>query len=216
MKAGIENARTTSRWKGTPSIRLAHRLNERCIDLFCELAIDSSPDVPWPPVLPNRDLWVRLDAAARKRLAEFPFVIVDVRFKDETWWRSLGQEALAPPWDDLISDATPQRYDYLALETLMFAWHVAREDRQVAQMLLAMAPAVAECVAALTMQQVRALGLHGARFLRIRWDDKPQFWRELLISALDEDEAALAELQRDAKLLFCGELLHVTPSQRSS
>ena len=215
MKAGIENSRASSRWRGTPSIRLAHQLNERCIDLFCELAIDSSPDVPWPLVSSNRDLWVRLDAAARKRLAEFPFVIVDVRFKDETWWRSLGQEPPAAPRDHAISSAIPQRYDYLALETLMFAWHLAREDRQVARMVFAMAPAVVECVAALTMQQVRALGFHGARFLRIRWDDKPRFWRELLISACDEDEAALTALHRDAKLLFCGELLHVTPSQRS-
>jgi hypothetical protein len=197
-------------WKGVPSIRLAQQLNEQCIDLFCELAIDSSPEIPWSLVASNRDLWIRLDASARKRLAVFPFVIVDVRFQDEAWWRSRDQERPAAPRAHAASSAVPStRYDYLALETLMFAWQVAREDGHVAQIVFAMTPAVADCIAALTMQQVRTIAIEGSRFLRIRWDDEPQFWRELLICAREGDEAALTALRRDAKLLFCGELILV-------
>jgi hypothetical protein len=198
------------KWKGAPSIRLAQQLNEQCIDLFCELAIDSSPDVPWSLVASNRDLWIRLDATARKRLAVFPFVIVDVRFKDEAWWRSAGQERPVALRAHAGSSAMPStRYDYLVLETLMFAWQVAREDRHVAQLVFAMTPAVADCIAALTMQHVRTIAVEGSRYLRIRWDDEPQFWRELLICAREGDEAALTALRRDAKLLFCGELIQV-------
>lgn len=209
QKSGDQQS-SRPKWQGVQSIRLAQQLNEQCIDLFCELAIDSSPEVPWPLVASNRDLWIRLDAFARKRLAVFPFVIVDVRFKDVSWWQGVGHERPTAPPAHAVSVAMPStRYEYLALETLMFAWQVAREDRHVAQMVFAMTPAVADCIAALTMQQVRTIAVEGSRFLRIRWDDEPQFWRELLICAREGDEAALTALRRDAKLLFCGELIRV-------
>lgn len=122
----------------------------------------------------------------------------------------MGQEPPAAPPVQTVSSAVPStRYDYLALETLMFAWQVAREDGHVAQIVFAMTPAVAVCIAALTMQQVRTIAIEGSRFLRIRWDDEPQFWRDLLICAREGDEAALTALRRDAKLLFCGELIQV-------
>lgn len=197
-------------WRGAPSIRLAHQLNEQCIDLFCELAIDSSPEIPWSLVTANRDLWIRLDASARKRLAQFPFVIVDVCFKDEAWWRTVAQAQPAAPRTHTAPGTMPStRHDHLVLETLMFAWQAAREDRYIAQMVFAMTPQVADRIAALTMQQVRTIAVEGSRYLRIRWDNEPQFWRELLICAREGDEAALTELRRDAKLLFCGELIQV-------
>ena len=199
------------RWRGAPSIRLAHQLNERCIDLFCELAIESSPENPWSIIVSSRDLWCRLDAAARKRLAVFPFAIVDVRFKAELWWRAMSEHGLAMSGGASGSNSTPwSRYEWLALETLLCAWQVAREDRGVAQMIFAMRPSVAECIAGLTMQQVRTIAIGGAQALRIRWDDDPKFWRELLLAVREDDDRTLATLRREAKLLFGGELLQTS------
>lgn len=199
------------RWKGAPSIRLAHQLNERCIDLFCELALESSPENPWSIIASSRDLWCRLDTAARKRLAVFPFVIVDVRFNDESWWLAMSEQGRATAGSSSSFTETPwSRYAWLALEALMCAWQVAREDRGIAQMLFAMRRTVADRIAALTMQQVRTIATGGAQALRIRWDDDPKFWRELLLAAREEDEGTLAMLRREAKLLFGGELLRIS------
>lgn len=199
------------KWKGAPAIRLAHQLNERCIDLFCELAIESAPENPWSAVVSNRDLWCRLDAVSRKRLAAFPFVIVDVRFKDDVWWQAMIEHEPAAVGSSAAPGSTPwTRYEWLALEALLCAWQIAREASGVAQLIFAMQPSVAARVAALTMQQVRAIAVAGTQALRIRWDDDPKFWRELLLALRDEDASALATLRREAKLLFGGELLNVS------
>jgi hypothetical protein len=100
-------------------------------------------------------------------------------------------------------------YEDLALETLMFAWQVSREDRHIAQIVFGMVPLVADRIATVTMKQVRTIAPESSKSLTMRWGDDSQFWRELLISAKDADESALARLRHDAKLRFCGELIHV-------
>lgn len=199
------------KWKGARSIGLAHQLNHQFIELCCELALDCTSGDPFPIVAAHRDLWTRLDTTARKRLSLFPFVIVDLRFGDVEWWRmAAGNGAHGR---GRAADAAPAaRWDWLALETLMFGWQVAREDRSVASMLFAMPPPVADCIAVLTMQQVRTLAVENARCLRLRWDNDSRLWRELLIAAREPNEAALQALRREAKLHFCGELIHAQPA----
>ena len=94
----------------------------------------------------------------------------------------------------------------------MFGWQVAREDRSVASMIFAMPPSVADCIATLTMQQVRTLAVESAKSLRLRWDNHPRLWRDLLLAAREPDDAALEALRREAKLHFCGELIHAQPA----
>lgn len=65
------------------------------------------------------------------------------------------------------------------------------------------------CVAALTMQQVRTLAVESAKYLRLRWDNHPRLWRDLLVAAREPDDAALEALRREAKLHFCGELIGI-------
>lgn len=194
-------------WSGATSIHMAHQLNARYTDLFCEMAIEAAPEVQWPQVSLNRDLWSRLDLESRRCLAEFPFVIVDLRFRDVDWWHNVStdsHEGVNYPDGIRIS-----RSECLVLETLMFAWQSAREDPSVAQMFFAMAPPVADGIAAMTMQQVRRAALLSAKFLRIRWEGEPRFWRELLIAARAADAESLKALRRDAKLLFVGELIQL-------
>ncbi|MCC7253221.1 hypothetical protein [Hyphomicrobium sp.] len=195
------------KWKGADAIGLAQQLNEQFIELFCELCFDAQCGNPFPLVATHRDLWGRLDPISRKRLALFPFVIVDLRFGDAAWWRMAARNGAQARIS--ADGATPvTRWEWLALETLMFAWQVAREDRGVALMIFGMPPLVAECIATLTMQQVRTFAVECAKRLRIRWDDDPKFWRELLIAAREPEETTLQSLRREAELHFCGELIH--------
>lgn len=199
------------RWKGARSIGLAHQLNQQFIELCWELSLDGASASPFPVVAAHRELWSRLDLAARKRLSLFPFVIVDLRFGDVAWWRmAAGNGAHARVQSNGAVPA--ERWDWLALETLMFGWQVAREDRSVASMIFAMPPSVADCIAALTMQQVRTLAAESAKSLRLRWDNHPRLWRDLLIAARETNEGALEALRREAKLHFCGELIHAEPA----
>jgi hypothetical protein len=195
------------KWKGAQSIGLAQQLNEQFIELCCELSLDTEFVSPFPLIALHRDLWRRLDSVSRKRLSLFPFVIVDLRFRDAAWWRLVA--CLEARMHRQAAGAAPAtRWEWFALETLMFGWQVAREDQSVASMLFAMSPPVAECIAALTMQQVRMLAVESAKSLRIRWDNDQRFWRELLIAAREQNAIALEGLRIEAKLHFCGELIH--------
>jgi hypothetical protein len=197
-----KGSQASPRWTGAPSIELAHRLNAQCVELACELAVSPHQTLP-AFILHNRDLWRLLESEARKSVAAFPFVIIDLRFQDAAWWREVGR-ALS------INSALSTPFSDLALETLLFARQAAREDINVAKAMFAMTSPVANVIASLSLQQVRAIALNSSQQLRVRWDNDPDFWGELLVACRAGDEQAMAALRRQGKLLFCGELVEKT------
>jgi hypothetical protein len=198
------------RWKGRDSLDLVHQLNARCLKLLSEMA--ATPDAGnWPCVAHDRALWSKLDAKVIERAANFPFVILDVNFNNEKWWREVidGSVGSAAPhnWPSNLSEQ-------LMSETLVFAWHTAKWDRRVARLSLGMLPAVAEAIAALTPGQLATISGQHSDALRLRWHDRPEFWTRLLIAARDGNGEALSEIHLHAKLLLSGELLARTTLTR--
>ncbi len=157
----------------------------------------------------NRNLWCQLNTEARWRLADFPFVIVDVRFRDDDWWRRRGtiQDDVIAECPAAADEPLRELRQSLLLETLMFAWQVAREDSRVAQILFAMTQTVARAISSLAMQHIRTLAIHQSNSLRVRWDSDAQIWRDLLVAVATDNQAALDEVRLHAKLLFCGDLI---------
>jgi hypothetical protein len=199
---------SSPRWKGARSLQLAHELNGRCIDLLCDLAANPRGEGLPAMLQANRALWYVLDHDARWRLAKFPFVIIDVRFRDELWWQSQPSLENDTSAEWRISDASLQEWrESLLLETLMFAWQAAREDRRVAQILFAMSQPVARFISSRSMQDIRTLAIERSKYLRVRWDDNAQLWRDFLVAIAAEDDRTLEELRLYAKLLFCGDLI---------
>jgi hypothetical protein len=199
---------TSPSWTGGPSIALAHGLNEQCVEVMCDLAASSSiEDLP-RFILRNRDLWHLLEPDARKRVAAFPFVIVDLRFQDAKSWQRALQGHLMSPIDSTHHNGIPPTFvEDLLLETLLFARQAAREDISVAKAMFAMIPSVATAIASLTLPQVRTIAIGNTHRLRVRWDSQPEFWGDLLVACRGRDERAMAALRREGKLLFCGELI---------
>lgn len=205
-------AATSPRWTGAPSIALAQQLNEQCIELVCELATASSTQELPPFVSQNRDLWRLLEPEARKRVAAFPFLLVDLHFKDAEWWREAGEGRLMRSTDaTFYTGVSPKLFEDLALETLLFARQAAREDVDVAKAMFAMTSAVASLIASLTLSQIRAIASANTSELKVRWNSDPEFWGDLLVACRAGDERAMAALRRHAKLLFCGELIPKSP-----
>ncbi len=211
FKTDDETSQASPRWAGAPSIPLAHQLNGQCVELMCELANYLSAQELPSFIVENRDLWRLLEPEARKRLAAFPFVIIDFRFKDAEPWQQASRAHVMTPADIAdtahYSGVLPKLFEDLALETLLFARQAAREDVNVAKALFAMTAPVARFIASLTVSQVRVIALGNVSQLRVRWDNHPDFWRGLLTACRAGDERALAAVRRQAKLLFCGELI---------
>jgi hypothetical protein len=182
-------------------------LNAQCVQLVCELAVSPHQTLP-AFVHQNRDLWRLLEPEARKRVAAFPFVIVDLRFKDAEWWHKVSGKLSTNPADSVLYNGVPPKlFEDLALETLLFARQAAREDINVAKAMFAMTSQVARLIASLTLSQVRAITLRNTSHLRVRWDNDPEFWCDLLTASRAADEQGMPALRRQAKLLFCGELI---------
>ncbi len=203
-----QTSATSPRWTGAASIALAHQLNEQCVELLCELATTSfSQELP-QFVLQNRDQWRLLEFDARKRVAAFPFVLVDLRFKDgDSWQRAADGHLMSATDFPLFSGVPPKLFEDLILETLLFARQIAREDVNVAKAMFAMTSPVASLIVSLTLPQIRAVAARNTQLLRVRWDSDPEFWVDLLIASRGSDERVIAALRRQGKLLFCGELI---------
>ena len=107
----------------------------------------------------------------------------------------------------LYSSVPPKLFEDLILETLLFARQTAREDLNVAKAMFGMTSSVASLIASLTLPQIRAIAASNTRLLRVRWDRDPEFWGDLLVASRGSDERVVAALRRQAKLMFCGELI---------
>lgn len=196
------------RWKGIQSLDLVHQFNERCFELLCEVAAADARPTSLPIVTENRELWLLLDLETRRKAARMPLVIMDAHFKEEAWWRRVAAVQPHEAETEGPSNGLPHgASEHLMHETTMFAWQTARWDRTVAQMSLGMSLSVAEVVAALTPQQIRALATRESQGIQVRWADDPRLWRDLLLAAKAGDEEKLAELHLHAKLSLCSELL---------
>lgn len=182
------------RWRGLDLLQLVYQLNERVFTLLKEDSAQS-------------ELWLALDEAAVRRAAAFPFLIVDVRFVDEVWWRaSLTSTENSMSESSSVWPAEVARQ--LMSEVLVFAWHTVKWDRRVARLVLGMLPAVMEPIAALTPQQLDAIARRSAGAMRLRWEENRKFWSRLVDGARRNDEQLLAELHLHGELLLSGQLIH--------
>lgn len=195
------------RWKGIRSLDLVYQLNERCIELLYELAANSAHDRSLPIITEHRDLWTRLEPAARQAVARMPFVITDAHFREEVWWRRVIEARADETESEAESNGLPREAsEHLMHETTMLAWQTARWDHTVAQMSLAMSSSVAAIISALTPQQIRVICARECHAIRVRWADDVQFWLDLLTAAVTHDDDRLDDLRLHAKLLLCSEL----------
>jgi hypothetical protein len=193
---------TPPRWKGRESIDLSFESNQRSLKLLSNWAVNSDT-TGWPLNL-DRELWSTLDAPTIARAARFPFVMLDVHFTNQEWWREAIAGVAAPAASHVWPANVSQE---LMSEMLIFAWHTAKWDWRVARLSLGMLPAVATLIASLTPQQLAKVSKDHSGALRLRWADDKDFWTRLLIAARDGDEEVLAECHLHAKLLLCGALI---------
>jgi hypothetical protein len=203
---------STPKWKGRDSLELVYQLNERALTLLSTAITRNIGTLP--SRAPQREPWLAITPEAIARAARFPFVIVDIRFTDERWWRSIAAigEKSAP---DSTGEHWPQEITVpLVSEVLVFAWHSAKWDPRVARLTFGMLPSVVEVIAALTPQQLAHIPVQHSQALALRWQADPDFWPGLLAAARGGEEEVLADYHLHGKLLLSGALLEHSRSAR--
>src|SRR5262249_29950107 len=135
-----------------------------------------------------------MDMDARHRAAACPYLLFDAGFADQQRWSWVSGNYLrdverqdGPPFFTL------QQTPSMARWVFTYAWHLARSQNAAARLLLGMTAHCARLIAVATLPQIHDLARMHPEWLQPRWSARPQFWRELLVSATSGDAAAMEQ-----------------------
>jgi hypothetical protein len=157
-------------------------------------------------------VWRRLDAAARRRAAACPYLLLDAGFADAQRWG-------APPAQvSEVRETSPPFFTVpAALEAarlvFTYAWHLARTQPAAARLLLGMRAPCAAAIAQCSLRQAFALGESHAAWLRPRWSARPEVWQELLVAAASGEEVALERARLHGLTLLAAESRLTAPER---
>jgi hypothetical protein len=177
-------------------------INEQVVDVLCEAAA-AAGDGSAGLLAVVREEFLQAPAAARRRLASCPYLLLDAGFGESARWaRPLGVRdapagAAAPPGVDCGVGLTRR--------ALVLGWHLARSNRLAARVALGMTPACAELVGSLRLADLESLAETDRAWVRLRWENRAELWRPLLRAALPERTMTLAGLQMRGLQLLAAE-----------
>jgi hypothetical protein len=200
--AQVAGAGSAAVWLGAETLGTLLELNELCLALLAEQA--AARGAAGSALLRQiGELWRGLDAAARRRAATCPYLLLDAGFADPLRWRL--------PATPQVGDAAHGGYSAyftvpaaaeVARLVFTYAWHLARSHSAAAQLLLGMAAPSSALIRHYTLCQIQGLALSHWGWLRPRWPTRAQWWRELLLAAASGEVPALERARlRGLKML---------------
>ena len=142
-------------------------------------------------------------------LARTPFLLLDMEFQNDLWWNgaSLSAAGVSTAEKMWLSPFPRASATKLVRSALMLAWHLARSERQSCLVAMGMSPSVTATIALMQPQQIDKIAERHAGRLRLRWEDRPYVWRELLSTASGGDESRRAFALYALQLTFAPRVL---------
>ncbi len=194
-------------WLADGSLDAVTEINLQCLDFLAAMAAEGQVACPMFAA-GQRAAWNAMPEALRARLAASPCLLVDAAFDDESRWRCLAPR--------MVQDLPPQYVvpvfvgagaaDFIR-RVLVFGWHLARANRQLARVVLGMSPACADLIARLRLQDLDWLAMHRPGWVRPRWERQPRIWQHLLAAAREPDAELLTRVSlRGLQLMAAGVL----------
>jgi hypothetical protein len=180
-------------------------LNGQCLELLADQAL-AQPAQGNLLLRQIGEIWRTLDAAARRRAASCPYLLVDAGFTDPSRWRWLEgrhvNDVLPAPYASFF---TVPRATAVARQVFIYAWHLAQSKNAAAQLLLGMPTHCRHLISACTLPQIHELAEHHPEWMRPRWPTKVKVWRELLLAAASGEIIALENARMHGLQLLAGE-----------
>src|SRR5579863_9061372 len=85
------------KWTGAQTADFVYALNERCLQVLGRQVTEEGRifrgSETFEMMASCQKLWFELDESARRRAAKCPFLLIDMRFQNEKWWRELKEGA---------------------------------------------------------------------------------------------------------------------------
>jgi hypothetical protein len=191
-------------WDATLLGHLAE-INLRFLELVARAAKGSAATLRTPVVSLLRSEWRQLTPQRLAQLAECPYLLLDVGFATPACWSGLAPAAVH-------EDAAPGGYRFaeaigadLIRRVLVFAWHLARANPLAARVILGMSDECTALIAARRLPELERVAEARPEWIRPRWEDKPEVWRQLLLAASTGQQLRLRQFQlRGLQLLARG------------
>jgi hypothetical protein len=200
-------------WLRAETLESVAELNEMSLALLAEQAAASAPQAG-AALAPLAELWPHLDAAARRRAAACPYLLLEAGFTDPRRWQeaSAGQvtEAHEPAYSSFFT--VPAALEAARL-VFTYAWHLASTQPAAARLFLGMPAPCAAAITRCSLRQMYALAERHPEWLRPRWSDRPEIWRELLAAAATGEGSALERARLHGLTLLAAEVRHA-PQER--
>ena len=201
-------------WLRSEALESLVALNESCLALLAEQAV--ARGTPATPLLREvAERWRALDAAARRRAAACPYLLLDAGFADPLRWRgAAGQQVGDAPRGAYTCYFTVPSATAVARLVFTYAWHLARSPGPAARLLLGMSPPCAALIGQHTLSHMHALAETRREWLKPRWPTRVQVWRELLLAAAEGETAALERARLHGLTLLAAES-RLAPGERA-
>jgi hypothetical protein len=194
-------------WLADGSLDAVVEINRQCLDYLAAMA--ATGPAACPALFAGQlSAWCAMPDTLRARLAASPYLLVDAAFDDEQRWRCLAPR--------MVQDLPAQFADPVFVgsgvgdfvrRVLVFGWHMARANRQVARVVLGMSPACADRIGTLRLQDLDWLAQHRPGWVRPRWERQPRIWQHLLLAAREPDGNLLTQVSlRGLQLMAAGVL----------
>ena len=177
-------------------------LNAQLLELLRQRARAQPPGGVVPAFAGLGPLLQRLGEPALQALARSPYLLLDAGFARPGYWDGAVHEAedsrsggwLAPAVDpDLVR------------RTVMLGWHLARANPYAARISLGMTPQCARVIARMRLRDLEMLVDRRAASCRLRWEDRPAVWRQVLEAAVNGPVGQLETLQLRGLQLLAAE-----------
>jgi hypothetical protein len=181
-------------WLGSATLNVLAELNEQCLSLMVEEAATQNSRSSQPLLRELAHLWSKLDAAAVKRAAACPYLLMDIGFADpQRWLWAQGHHVLERERGPTVPFFTVPRAGTLMRTLLTYGWHLAQNRQSAARLLLGMSPQCVNLVRGCTLIEVSELSGKHPAWLQPRWPGHLRIWREFLSAAVAGEGRSLQQ-----------------------
>lgn len=179
-------------------------INQTLLSLLTAQSDETICTQPIELVAQLRGLWRRLDADALKQAARCPILLVEF----DVWTPNIPRNPPRPEWCPRAS-ATSLMHSVLTL-----AWHLCRTDPQIASVRLGIPHSSVHFLQDLRLQDINTLVDTQFAALCPRWEQRLDFWKHLLMAAINGEPEAISETYIEALDLLVSELSLPLPPHR--
>jgi hypothetical protein len=195
------------RWLADGSLDAVAEINHQCLEYLAGMSAQGTASCP--ALFTGLGLaWRKMPGTSQARLAASPCLLADAAFDDEQRWQGVAPRMVQDVPTQFAEPVFtgPGASDFIR-RVLVFGWHLARANRQLARVALGMPPACAERIGRLRLQDLDWLAQHRPGWVRPRWERQPRVWQHLLLAAREPDGDLLTQVSlRGLQLMAAGVL----------